>query len=319
MYVFEGRITLEDRELLESFLNGFDYKTSGLAYTSLFMWRDINHFSWEMIGDYLCITGVDNLELAVAEESAGNGKGDPFMFPPLTRTGEYEPAGLRETIMEAKGRFEEKDKPFVLKLVPFHMLEILDKAMPGELVFEADRPNFDYVYNTSDLIELKGRAYHSKKNHLNYFLAHYDYEYSEMSPALYTDYVEFIREFNERKSPADPHERLLLEYEERAMRDVFLNLDTVGFLSGSIRIGGKVEAISIGGKLGTKTVTVHVEKANTEFRGLYQAINNEFCRHMAANVKRINREEDMGIPGLRKAKLSYHPVKFIETYEVSLK
>jgi len=112
---------------------------------------------------------------------------------------------------------------------------------------------------------------------------------------------------------------LLLEYEERAMRDVFLNLDKVGYLSGVIRIGGKIEAISIGGKLGTKTVTVHVEKANTEYRGLYQAINNEFCKAMAKGVKRINREEDMGIPGLRKAKLSYNPVKFVEKYIVTLK
>jgi hypothetical protein len=108
-------------------------------------------------------------------------------------------------------------------------------------------------------------------------------------------------------------------FEAQAMRDVFLNLDTVGYLSGVIRIGGRIEAISIGGRLGTKTVTVHVEKANTEYRGLYQAINNEFCRHMAKYVKRINREEDMGIPGLRKAKLSYNPVKFIEKYTISIK
>ena len=97
-----------------------------------------------------------------------------------------------------------------------------------------------------------------------------------------------------------------------------MNLDKVGFLSGAIRIGGKIEALSIGGRLGTKTVTVHVEKANTEYRGLYQAINNEFCKAMASNVKRINREEDMGIPGLRKAKLSYNPVKLIEKYIVTM-
>jgi hypothetical protein len=199
------------------------------------------------------------------------------------------------------------------------MLEILNKAFPNGLHCEADRPNFDYLYNTKDLIELKGRAYHSKKNHLNYFNANYKYEYDKMSPDMTEDAMIFIREFNNRKNPENPHERLLLEYEERAMRDVFLNLDTVGFLSGVIRIGGKIEAISIGGKLGTKTVTVHVEKANTEYRGLYQAINNEFCRHMAKNVKRINREEDMGIPGLRRAKLSYHPVKFVEKYSVYLK
>ena len=310
MYIFDGRITLEDRKYLEEFLTGFDYKASDISYTSLFMWREINAFSWKQIGDYLCITGSDNLDPALEET---------FMFPPLTRTGSYDPDSLRKTILDAAKLFNEKNRPFVMKLVPFHMLEIFSEAMPGKLLYHADRHNYDYVYDTKDLIELSGRAYHSKKNHLNYFLANYEYEYGIMTPDMACDAMQFISDFNKRKSLEDPHERLLLEFEERAMRDVFVNLDTVGYLSGVIRIDGKIEAFSIGGKLGTKTVTVHVEKANTEFRGLYQAINNEFCRHMASNVKRINREEDMGLPGLRKAKLSYKPVKFVEKYTVTLK
>ncbi|MDR3365052.1 MAG: phosphatidylglycerol lysyltransferase domain-containing protein [Clostridiales Family XIII bacterium] len=310
MYVFNGRITLEDRELLESYLNGFDYKTSGLSYTSLFMWKEINRFSWEIIGGYLCISGADNLDPEM---------GDPFMFPPLTKTGEYEPESLRCAILEAKTRFEAVGKPFSMMLVPFHMLDILEKAMPGELAFEADRANFDYVYDTKELIELKGRAFHGKKNHLNYFLSHYEYAYGEMTTDMADEAMDFIRAFNERKDLQDPHERELLEFEERAMQDVFANLDTVGYLTGVIRIDGKIGALSIGGRLGRKTVTVHVEKANTEYRGLYQAINNEFCKAMACNVKLINREEDMGIPGLRKAKLSYNPCKLIEKYTVLLK
>ena len=310
MRIFDGRITLEDRAMLESFLKGFDYKTSGISYTSLFMWRDVNDFSWAQIGDYLCVTGSDNLDPFLD---------NPFMLPPLTRTGSYEPESLRRTILEARDRFEAKGKHFNMMLVPFHMLEILSEAIPHGLIFEADRPNFDYVYNTKDLIELKGRAYHSKKNHLNYFLQNYEYEYGRMTPDMADDAMEFIRKFNERKALEDPLERRLLELEELAMRDVFLNLDTVGYLSGAIRIGGRIEAFCIGGQIGTKTVVVHVEKANTEYRGLYQAINNEFCKAMASNVKRINREEDMGLPGLRKAKLSYNPAKFIEKYTVLLK
>ena len=310
MYIFDGRITLKDRELLESFLNGFDYKASGLTYTSLFMWKEINVISWKKIGDYLCITGADNLDPALD---------DTFMFPPLTSTGAYEPESLRRTILKAKELFEEKGLPFIMKLVPFHMLDIFSEAMPGGLVYEADRPNFDYVYNTKDLIELGGRAFHSKKNHLNYFLANYKYEYKKMTPDMADEATVFIHEFNERKNLEDPHERLLLEFEERAMRDVLVNLDAVGYLSGAIFIEGKIEAISIGGRLGTKTVTVHAEKANTEYRGLYQAINTEFCKAMASNIKLINREEDMGIPGLRKAKLSYKPIKFVEKYTVQFK
>ena len=140
-----------------------------------------------------------------------------------------------------------------------------------------------------------------------------------MTTDMAPEAMRFIRDFNERKNLSDPHERELLEMEEEAMKDVFLHIDTVGYLTGIIRIDGQIEALSIGGQLGSKTVTVHVEKANTEFRGLYQAINNEFCKHMAAHVKLINREEDMGIAGLRKAKLSYNHVKLVEKYTVKFR
>ena len=98
------------------------------------------------------------------------------------------------------------------------------------------------------------------------------------------------------------------------MEDVFRNIEAVGYSAGAILIDNKIEALAVGGRLGNKIVTEHVEKANTEFRGLYQAINNEFCRHVASWAKYINREEDMGIPNLRKAKLSYRPCKLLEKY-----
>jgi hypothetical protein len=310
VYIFDGRITLEDRPLLEEYLGGFDYKTSGLSYSSLYMWKEINQFSWKVIGDYLCIAAADNLE----EEM-----GLSFMFPPLTRTGDYDAQKLRGTLEAAKEEFASRGEEFVMMLVPFHMVEIFDKLLPGVFSFEADRPNFDYVYDTQELIELKGKKFHGKRNHLNYFLNHYDYSYERMTPDMADEVMSFIDAFNERKALPEGHEKELLEMEKAAMADVLRRLDDVGYLAGVIRIGGKVEAISIGGQLGTRTVTVHVEKANIEYRGLYQAINNEFCRHMASHVKRINREEDMGIPGLRKAKLSYNPIKLVEKYIVRIK
>jgi hypothetical protein len=310
VYIFDGRITLENRPLIEEYLRGFEYKTSGLSYSSLYMWKEINQFSWKEIGDYLCIAAADNLE----EEM-----GLSFMFPPLTRTGGYEAEGLRETIAAAREIFEAKGEEFVMMLVPFHMVEIFGRLLPGEFSFEADRPNFDYVYDTRELIELRGKKFHGKRNHLNYFLSHYDYTYERMTSDMAGEIMRFIDEFNARKALPEGHERELLEMEKEAMADVLTHLEDVGYLAGIIRIGGKVEAISIGGQLGSKTVTVHVEKANVEYRGLYQAINNEFCRHMASHVKRINREEDMGIAGLRKAKLSYNPIKLIEKYIVKVK
>lgn len=311
MYIFDGRITIGDKELLESYLQGYDYKTSGLSFSSMYMWRDINQFSWQVIGDYLCMAGISHLEL---EE----GIILPFLFPPLTRTGSYEPESLRRTILEARRIFESQGHEFSIRLLPFHMIDILKSAFPGELCFSDDRPNYDYVYRTQDLIDLKGREYHSKRNHLNYFLRNYEYEYVRLTPEMAGEAMQFIAEFNRRKHVPD-HEMLMLRMEEQAMEDVFRNIDKLGYLAGAIRINGKIEAISIGGMLNSRTVTVHVEKANIEYRGLYQAINNEFCKHVASNIKLINREEDMGIPNLRKAKLSYKPAKLVEKYIVKFK
>lgn len=305
MYMFDNRISIDNREILEEYLNGYEYKTSGLSFSAQYMWREINRFSWDIIGDYMCIAGISHLELE-------DGIILPFMFPPLTRTGEYNKDSLRETILKAKEIFEKKGHPFSLRLVPFHLMEIIKEACP-EIHFTDDRPNYDYIYLTEDLIELKGRSFHGKKNHLNYFKKTYEYEYVEMTSDMADDAMKFIADFNARKEvPA--HEMEMLKMEEEAMEDVFRNIEKVGYSAGAILIDNKIEAIAIGGQLGKNTITEHVEKANSTFRGLYQAINNEFCKNVAAKAKYINREEDMGIPNLRKAKLSYRPVKLLEKY-----
>ena len=305
MYIFDNKISIENREILEEYLNGYEYKTSGLSFSAMYMWRNINEFSWDIIGDYMCITGISHLEL---EE----GIILPFLFPPLTKTGEYDRESLRETILKCKEIFESQGHPFSLRLVPFHLMEIIKDACP-EISFKDDRPNYDYVYLTQELIDLKGRAFQGKKNHLNYFKKNFEYEYVEMTSDMADDAMQFIAEFNARKDvPA--HEMELLKMEEIAMDDVFRNIEAVGYNAGAILIDGKIEAIAIGGQLGKKTITEHIEKANINYRGLYQAINNEFCKHVASKAKYINREEDMGIANLRKAKLSYNPVKLLEKY-----
>lgn len=304
--MFENRITIENRQVLEEYLNGYDYKTSGLSFSALYMWRNINRFSWKISGDYLLMAGISHLELE-------DGIIEPFLFPPLTKTGSYDPEGLRSAVLEAKEIFEQSGHPFSIRLLPFHMIDIFKEAFPGELKYIDDRPNHDYVYRRQDLAELKGRDYHGKKNHLNYFHKNFQYEYVPLTSDMAEDAMRFIDAFNRRKEVPE-HEMQMLKMEEEAMEDVFRNLEKVGYTAGAILIDGKIEALSIGGNLNKNTITVHVEKANVNFRGLYQAINNEFCINVPSSIKYINREEDMGIPNLRKAKLSYKPVKMVEKY-----
>ena len=302
MHMFEHPITVESRTVLEPYLSSFEYKSSGLTFTSLYMWRNINQFSYQILGDYLCLAGISHLELD---------KKEAFMFPPLTKTGIFEPSSLRKTILEAKRIFEQRGQTFHIRLLPFHMVDYIKAAFPSGLRCCDDRPNYDYVYLKDDLVDLAGRKYHPKKNHLNYFHEHYSYRYVPFTSDMADDAMAFIRAFNARKELPE-YERGLLEMEEMAMEDVFHNIERVGYRTGAILIDNQIQAITLGGQLGRNTITVHVEKANTEFRGCYQAINNEYCKHMPSYIRYVNREEDMGIPGLRKAKLSYHPVKLIE-------
>lgn len=310
MTMFKNPISIESRKLLREYLEGYKYRTSGLSFHSLYMWREENLFSWEIIGDYLLIAGFSHLEI---------GAKGYFLFPPLTKTGEYEPEKLKHSILEAKERFEKKGYKFSIRLLPEHMKDIIESAFPEELEFIDDRPNYDYVYGRSDLENLKGRAYHGKKNHLNFFQNNYSYEYVELTPNMTEKVMVFLEEFNARKGELPAHEKEWLLMETDAMRDVMMNLDKLDYIAGAILIDGKMEAFTIGGKLSSNEIDVNVEKANSQIRGLYVAINNEFCKHLPEDIKLVNREEDMGIENLRKAKLSYKPVELIKKYIVNFK
>ncbi len=310
MFMLKNEITIENKAKLEEYLKGYQYKTSGLSFSALYMWRDINQFCWEEIGDYLCIAGISHLEME-------RGVLEPFLFPPISKNGKYEKESLRETIIKAKEIFETKGYEFSLRLVPFNLLEEIQKAFPKEFEWIEDRPNYDYLYNKADLIELKGKAYHSKKNHLNYLKNNTEYEYVKLTADMADDVMEFIDRFNAEKDLPE-NEMALLKNEEEAMRDVFDNIEKVGYYGGAILIDGQIEAVSVGGKLGKNICTVHIEKANKHIRGLYQAINNEFCKAMPAEIKFMNREEDMGLLNLRRAKFSYKPIELVEKYIIKL-
>lgn len=305
MYLFDNKISLDTRDGLQPYLDGYEYKTSGLAFTSLYMWRDVNDFCWDIFGDYACICGISHLELE-------DGIILPFMSPPLTKDGEYNKDSIRESIFLAKEHFEKQGQPFSIRLVPPSLVKLISEAVP-EMEWIDDRPNYDYIYDVDQLVELKGRKFHGKKNHLNYFKANNEYEYVPMTSAMTDELMDYVRAFNARKDiPANEME--LLKFEENAMEDVFSNLEATGMEGGVIKINGKIEAIAAGGRLGSDMIVEHIEKANVDFRGLYPAINNEFSKSVQGWAKYMNREEDMDIMNLRKAKLSYRPVEILEKY-----
>lgn len=306
MYLFENRISLEHREELERYLNAFPHKTSGMTFTSLYMWREANQFSWEIIDDFLCVAGSSNFE-GFEEE--------PFIFPLLPLEGRCHPGKLRVALARVILKFRREGYPFVMRLIPDHMVESYKAAFPGKMIFIQDRPNHDYVYLTESLATLSGRRFHKKKNLVHLFDREYlgRYEIKLMSSEMAEEAME-LAEYLEEKKDIDGFEREMLSMEFHVLRDILPKFDELGFEGVAIYIDGKLQAYAFGGKMDDETVVEHIEKGNIEYKGIYQKLNNEFCKLMKDKYKYVNREEDMGLDGLRHAKISYRPCNMVEKY-----
>jgi hypothetical protein len=183
---------------------------------------------------------------------------------------------------------------------------------------EEDPDQQDYVYLSKDLIDLKGKKYDGKRNHLNYFLRTYSFSYEKMSKKHFEQCMElndvWCKE-KKRESELFPN----IECEAEVVKEALANFDFLELTGGVILVNGKIKAFAIGEKLTEDTAVVHIEKADPSIRGLSQLINREFVRNEWSNFKYINREQDMGHPGLRKAKMSYHPVKLEKKFNIMLK
>ena len=182
-----------------------------------------------------------------------------------------------------------------------------------------DRDNADYVYLAEKLITLSGRKLHSKKNHLNAF--HKLYPQAEYLP-ITQELIPACRKELEswyKLRAAELDEDPFIGYERAAIHEIFDNYEAFALKGGVIRIDGRVVAFTFGEQLNSDTAVIHVEKADPNVRGAYPAINQGFVEHAWSDMTYINREEDMGLPGLRKAKESYKPVKMIEKFNAVLK
>lgn len=315
--VFErnfDNLTEEDVQLLDSYFDGYDYNSSGHTFVANYIWRNTHHITWQIIGDYLCMAGMGTLE--TEEETY-------FMAFPLTRTGEYDPDKLKETLLAAKRIFDEKQLPFEISMIPGTLALLLKEIFGDDVVLHHDRDDDDYIYLKDSLVTLSGRKLHQKKNHLNYFKRTWEYSYEEITPENVDEVMAFIESVNADRLD-DTHDdwKEILELETEAIRELLSLVGSKRLLTGLIRIEGKVEAVTIGEFAKTNSrekVLVHVEKANTAFRGLYQAINNEFCKRLPEETLYVNREEDMGMENLRYTKMSYRPAEMGEKYSAILK
>ena len=168
---------------------------------------------------------------------------------------------------------------------------------------EPVRDQYDYIYRRTDLATLHGKHLDAKRNHIHRFRAeHPDFEYRPLTTESFDECRRLTEIWQEEKGGSDT-----INAEKQVMETIFSNWEALGMIGGSIIVDGRMVAFTYGAAVTTDTFDVCVEKADRHVEGAFAIINQQFAEHLPEQYIYLNREEDMGIPGLRQAKLSYHP------------
>ena len=291
-------INIYSKDIVNSFFNMQRIEASDMLFGNLYIWHFSRDISYAILNDCLVIkTKFPNEKY-------------PFIFYPL---------GLgdrQKTIKDVMDYFLSNNMKFAIRSLEPHQKYELEKNMPNIFDISPNRDRFDYIYNVSDLINLNGRKLHSKKNHLNKFLNLYPnfvYERIDSSNAIdvFESYVEW---FNKNPNITDG-----LRNEFVGIESTLRNFNLLDMKGGVIKIDNKIAAFTLGEQINSNSVVIHIEKANTFYEGIYQAINQQFLCNEWNEMEFVNREEDLGIEGLRCAKMTYNPIRFVEKFEAVLK
>lgn len=289
-------LELKDRAVFQAFFSEYRPEISELTFTNLFIWRSHYKFHWSLYKDWLVIVSLEGEYGTYAMEPVGP--------PPRDEVTRLVLEWIRDEKDEKNPRIERADDRIVEELQDVKGVSI-----------EPTRDHFDYVYLRDDLVKLAGNKYRSKRNHINQLLRTYSYRYEELAPDHIKDCIELQERWCTLRRCEDDLD-LLGEWD--AVKEIlkhYTNLETQGAV---ITIDNKVMAFTIGQMLNGDTAVVHIEKADPEIPGLYPAINQLFCENGLKKATYINREQDLGIPGLREAKLSYYPDHMVKKFRILL-
>ena len=279
------KATIEDKDEIDRLLFAGECPSLEYNFTTIFLWQDIYNTEFAIEDKVLFLRFGDNKKTYLFP--CGFGDVDKAVDKIVDIGGEFSSLSLLQT-------------------------EYLEKKFPGMFTFLEYRDMEDYVYSAKSLRTLAGKKLSSKRNHINRFVAENpDWSYEEISK----ENIDEVRRMHTQwVINADIEGRDGLAEETVVVRKAFDNFDKLRLTGGLIRANGKVIAFSIGDKLNKNTFLVHIEKAMGNIQGAYQIINREFVINNCDGFEFVNREEDTGDEGLRKAKLSYRPVRLIEKY-----
>lgn len=286
-------LSLHDRDVVHERLVRFQPVTSELTFTNLFIWHAVYQTQWSVYQNWLLF--------------AGSFDGQPFVLPPVG-------PGPRKGAALAMMEWQRNDQG-----IAEPRIERADSALAKELEHETSvrivpaRDQYDYVYRTRDMIDLSGNRYHGKRNHINAMQKKHTFRYDTMKDIYVRQCMELVEKWCGIKR-CEEDMNLLGEWD--AVGEMLANYDQLRVRGGVMLIEDRVAAFAFGELLNPTTAVVHIEKADPDIRELYTVINQQFSEHCLHDVEFINREQDLGQPGLRKAKMSYHPDHLVEKFTI---
>lgn len=291
--------TLDAKPLIDSYTKPWNLECSDLSFANLYIWGADGKMEYAEKDNVLYIK-LDFEGVPV------------FLWAPIPMYGTE--VDYRKVIYDGIAYMKSIDTEPTFRSVwtPFRdkMLETCPElfSTPTDIAW-------DYVYTRESLATLKGKKLHGKRNHINKFLSKYpDYEYKKLDSSMIEDCVALYNQWIEDK---DEEASKSMEDEKRSVLLALNNMEALDLTGGTIYIDGKLCAFTVGERLHPHVQLIHIEKADTNYEGIFPMINQQYVLHECEDVELINREEDMGIEGMRKAKRSYNPVKMIEKYLIS--
>lgn len=293
-------LELKDKDLFYSYLGDYPYNTYEYSFTTLYLWRKLLNIEYAIVKDSLVIKKFHKKIGTYFMEPIGCAEDN--LKSVVEELREY-----KKTAFDTGYLFRDIELPFLKRLI---------NNYGSEISYFEDKDNFDYIYKAEELIRLSGKKFHSKKNHYNQFVKNYNFTARDIfEQGVGTDCINFSNNWFKHKK--DNSEQL--KYETCGIEDLLKASDKLNILGQAVYVNGKVAGFTIGEKVNSSMAIIHIEKADPSYRGIYTFINRSFAQEYLNDIEFINREEDLGIEGLRKAKLSYNPVKLVEKYMINFK
>jgi hypothetical protein len=291
------QLTYDDIPTIEKYISYQDYRTSEYTIAGIYMWRRYFDMAWCVVNDMLFIRMTFQSET-------------PYFCVPVG------PGDLRSALGELRNCCREQRQDLYLATVPDGARSLIEEEFGNPMSVESTRDWYDYLYLTEELANLTGKKFKTQRNHINKFKRSYtDYRFVRIN----AENIDQVRDFYKEYAPDNTPKGELPESESQAVSE-FINeyydrFNSIGYF---LEIHGEVAGFAFG-EIVNDTLFVHIEKASLNWHGSYQMLVNGFALELPSEIKYINREEDVGIEGLRQSKLSYNPVELLAKHTIRVK